>query len=85
MTNHLPTTHEKLTDLAALADQTERTERRILEQAEKRLQEVQEAIDQATPGVEGQDGEAQQQYLDLLAERGHLHMVIAKARKVLSS
>jgi len=84
MKRHISNTHDQLGDLAGLADRTERTERRILEQAEKRLDEVQAALERARPGIEAAPDAAQQRYQDLVAERGQLHMVIAQARKVLA-
>lgn len=84
MKRHIDNTRAKLGDLAGLADRTERTERRILEQAEKRLDEVQAALERARPGIEAAPDAAQQRYQDLVAERGQLSMVIAQAKKVLA-
>lgn len=84
MKRHMDRTRDQLGELAGLADRTERTERRILEQAEKRLDEVQAAIERARPGIEAAPDAAQQRYQDLVAERGQLHMVIAQARKALA-
>jgi vacuolar-type H+-ATPase subunit H len=81
---HIANTQEKLGDLAGLADKTERTERRILEQAEKRLTEVQTAIDRARTGIEAAPDDAQQRYQQLIVERGQLQMVIAQAKKALA-
>ena len=83
MKRHISNTRDRLGDLAGLADRTERTERRILEQAEKRLDEVQAALERARPGIESAPDAAQQRYQDLVAERGQLNMVIAQARQVL--
>lgn len=77
-------TRAQLGDLAGLAGKTERTERAILKQAEKRLAEVQAAIERARPGIEAAPDAAQQRYQDLIAERGQLHLVIAQARKALA-
>lgn len=84
MKRHMDQTRAQLGDLAGLAGKTERTERAILKQAEKRLAEVQAAIDRARPGVEAAPDAAQQRYQDLIAERGQLHLVIAQARKALA-
>lgn len=84
MKRHIANTRDQLGNLAGLADRTERTERRILEQAEKRLVEAQAAIERARPGIEAAPDAAQQRYQDLVAERGQLNMVIAQARKVLA-
>jgi vacuolar-type H+-ATPase subunit H len=69
-----------LGDLHDLAAKTERAERNILAAAEKRHAEVCAAIERARPGVEAAGESAQQRYIDLVAERGKLEVVIAKAR-----
>lgn len=84
MKRHMDRTRAQLGDLAGLAGKTERTERAILKQAEKRLAEVQAAIERARPGIEAAPDPAQQRYQDLIAERGQLHLVIAQARKALA-
>ena len=63
----------------------EAAERRILDSAEKRLATVQAMIDRQRPGVEGAPDGAQDRYMDLIAERGQLNQVVAKARQALSS
>lgn len=83
MKRHIERVRDRLGDLAGLADRTERTERRILEQAEKRLDEVQKSIDAARPGIEAASDDEQRKYQDLVAERGQLNLVIAQARKAL--
>ena len=80
MKKHIGNTQDRLGDLAGLADRTRRTEQRILEQAEKRLTEVQTKIDQSTKGIEGKSEDAQSEYMELISERGQLQQVIAKAR-----
>ena len=84
MKRHMDRTRDQLGELAGLADRTERTERKILEQAEKRLDDVQAAIERARPGIEAAPDAAQRRYQDLVSERGQLNMVIAQARKVLA-
>lgn len=84
MKRHIERTRDQLGELSGLAEKTQRTEQRILAQAEKRLGEVQAAIERARPGIEAAPDAAQQRYQDLVAERGQLNMVIAQARKVLA-
>lgn len=84
MKRHMERTRDQLGELAGLADRTERTERRILEQAEKRLAEVQASMERARPGIEAAPDAAQQRYTDLVAERGQLELVIARAREALA-
>lgn len=81
MSRHIERAREQLGDLAGLAAKTHATEKQILAQAEKRLAEVEAAISRARPGVEAAPDSAQQRYQDLVAERGHLHLVIAQAKK----
>lgn len=84
MKAHIEKTRASLGELGALADKTEKAERAILKQAEKRLADVSTLIERARPGVEAADDAGQQRYLDLVAERGQLHTVIAKARQTLA-
>lgn len=84
MKRHISNTRDRLGELAGLADRTARTEQRILEQAEKRLAEVDAAVERARPGIEAAPDAAQQRYLDLVAEHGQLHQVIAQAREALA-
>lgn len=81
VTRHIERARAQLGDLAVLADRTQRTERRILEQAKKRLADVEAALKRARPGVEFAPDAAQRRYRDLIAERGQLHIVIAQANK----
>lgn len=73
-----------LGELGMLADKTEKAERRILEAAEKRLDEVSGLIERAQPSAQSADDAGQQRYLDLVAERGQLNIVIANARQALA-
>ena len=83
MKRHISNTRAHLGELHGLAAKTEAAERRILEQANRRLDEVNAAIERARPGVEGAPESAQDRYLGLVQERGQLNVVIAKARKAL--
>lgn len=83
MKAHIAKVHAQLGDLAGLSAKTEAAERNILAAAEKRLATVQTAIDRAAAGIEAAPDDAQQRYLDLIAERGQLHTVIAKAKQAL--
>lgn len=83
MKRHISNTRGQLGDLHGLAAKTEAAERRILEQATRRLDEVNAAIERARPGVESAPENAQDRYLGLVQERGQLNVVIAKARKAL--
>lgn len=82
MKAHIDKTRASLGELAGLAAKTDAAERRILENAEHRLFEVQRELD----GIKGAEFGTQQQqehYSDLIKERGQLHVVIAKAHEVL--
>lgn len=81
MTEHLDKTRARLGDLAGLAGKTEDAERRILASAEKRLKAVQTEIE-GLGAVEFSPKE--DRYTDLIAERGQLNVVIAKARRALA-
>lgn len=83
MKRHMERARDQLGELAGLVEKTRRTEQRILEQAEKRLDEVQAAIARARPGIEAAPSDAQRRYQELVAERGQLNMVIAQARETL--
>lgn len=69
-----------LGELGRLTGDTELAERRILGQAQQRLDLVNEMLERQRPGVEGAPDAAQDRYLDLVQERGQLQMVIAKAK-----
>lgn len=83
MKKHIENTRAHLGELHSLAALTEATERRILSSAEQRLDQVNAEIERAQPGIEGAPDSSQKRYLDLVQERGRLHMVIAKSRKAL--
>jgi len=80
---HIAQTRTHLGRLHGLAAKTEAAERRILERAEARIEEVNGLIDRARPGAEVAPDAAQDRYLALVEERGQLNTVIAKARQVL--
>lgn len=82
MKAHVDKTRASLGELAGLAAKTDAAERRILENAEHRLFEVQRELD-SIKGAEFGTPEQQEHYSDLIKERGQLHVVIAKAREVL--
>lgn len=83
MKRHMERARKGLGELGALAAKTEAAERRILEQAERRHAEVVAQIERARPGIEAATDAAQQRYTDLVAERGRVEIVIAKARAAL--
>lgn len=83
MKKHIENARGQLVGLHGLAAKTETAERRILEQAERRHGQVVAAIERARPGIEGAPDKAQQRYTDLVAERGQLELVMAKARAAL--
>lgn len=83
MSAHIEKARDQIGELAGLANKTEASEKRILEAAEKRLVEVQAAIEEARPGVEAAADDKQDQYLELINERGQLNTVIAKSKAAL--
>lgn len=83
MKRHIENTRAHLGELHGLAAKTEAAERRILERAMSRLDEVNAAIERLRPGVETAPGASQDRYLALIEERGQLGTVIAKARQAL--
>ena len=83
MKRHMEKAKTDLGELHGLAAKTEAAERKILTAAEKRHAEVVAAIERARPGIDGASDAAQDRYTDLIAERGQLEIVMAKARKEL--
>lgn len=83
MKRHIENTRTHLGELHGLAAKTEAAERRILERATARLDEVNAAIERLHPGVETAPDASQDRYLSLITERGQLGTVIAKARQAL--
>ena len=82
MKAHIDKTRASLGELAGLAAKTDAAERRILENAERRLADVQRELD-GIKGAEFGTADQQEHYSDLIKERGQLQLVIAKAREVL--
>ena len=84
MKAHIDKTQKHLGELSGLASKTEAAERRILAAAQKRLADVQAEIQQLGPGIEGRPDADQDKYIELVAERGQLNTVIAKANAALA-
>ena len=72
----------RLGDLSALASKTEAAERRILDQAEKRLGVIAGRLEEIKPRVL-LDESLSDEYQRLILERGKLGLVVAQARRVL--
>ena len=83
MKAHIEKARQSLGELGALSAKTEAAERRILELAEKRREEVHAAIERTRPGVECAPDSSQDRYLALIEERGKLDTVISRAREAL--
>ena len=83
MKRHIEKTRAHLGELHALGEKTEAAERKILAAAEKRHAAVLRELDDLRSGIEGMADDVQDRYLALVAERGQLDVVIAKARVVL--
>ena len=85
MKGHMDKARRHLGELGDLAQRTEAAERGILERAEKRHAELVASIERARPGIEGAPDAAQQRYTDMVAERGQLEVVMARARQSLTT
>lgn len=85
MKRHIENTRSGLADLHGLASETEAAERRILERAQQRLEEVSAMIERQRVGIDGASPEAQDRYVALVEERGQLQMIVAKAQAALGS
>ena len=72
----------RIADLSALAAKTQATERRILEQAELRLEQIAGRLEEIKPRVL-LDESLSDEYQRLILERGKLGIVVAQARRVL--
>ena len=72
----------RIADLSALAAKTQATERRILEQAELRLEQIAGRLEEIKPRVL-LDESLSDEYQRLILERGKLGLVVAQARRVL--
>jgi alkanesulfonate monooxygenase SsuD/methylene tetrahydromethanopterin reductase-like flavin-dependent oxidoreductase (luciferase family) len=77
-------TRRQLGELGAMAHQVEQAERKILENAEKRLEHVQKVIEHNRGATMSGDPDAVRDYMDAIAERGRLQQVIAQARQHLN-
>lgn len=80
MRKHLTNTRDQLGELATLAARTDASERKILRAAQRRLDEVNAAIERSRPGVEGAPDKAQDRYMELVHERAQLRLIIARAQ-----
>lgn len=85
MKRHMGKARAGLGRLMALSTKTEAAERRILESAQKRHDFVVAELRKLRPGIAGASDSTQDRYTDLVAERGQLDVVIAKARKALGT
>ena len=83
MKRHISNTRAQLGELHGLATETEAAERRILAQAESRLEQVNAMIERQRPGIDAATKAGQDRYTALVQERGQLQTIIAKARDVL--
>jgi hypothetical protein len=72
----------RIADLSALAAKTQATERRILERAERRLEQIAGRLEEIKPRVL-LDESLSDEYQRLILERGKLGLVVAQARRVL--
>lgn len=84
MNDHIETARRQLSDLASLADQTERMERTILESATSRLKVVESSLGELK-GTAITDPESSTRYQELIEERGLLRQVIARAKAELGT
>lgn len=83
MKRHIANTKAQLGELHELAAKTEADERRILKNAEARLEQAVAMIERQRPGVEAAPDAAQDRYTALVQERAQLQAVIEKARAAL--
>lgn len=83
MKKHIENTRRQLGELRAMAHQTEAMERKILDRAQSLLADVEKKIEAARPLALVPGAKEADEYQDLVAERGRLHVVIAQANKVL--
>jgi len=80
---HIENTRRQLGELGSMAHQTEAMERKILERAEQRLQQVEKDIERTRPLALVPGAKEADVYQEMIMERGKLHQVIAQARAVL--
>ena len=82
MRDHIEATHAHLGELAVMSRQTQAAEQKILDKATELLAQVQKDLDAArADALTGKDS----RYMDLVAERGRLQQVIARARQNLKA
>lgn len=81
MKQHIEDTRRQLGELAAMAEQTEAAERKILARAEVLLADIEGKIKSEWAAGIAND-KAQLRYTDMLEERGRLLQVIAQARQL---
>lgn len=79
MNNHIENTRRNLGELRAMSNQTDEAEKKILSRATSMLADIGEKLPAAK--AKALTGEDEQTYLDLIHERGRLHLVIAQAKK----
>lgn len=77
MKEHIENTRRQLGELGAMASQTEAMERKILARAEELLTDVEAKLKKIGGAAVTTE---QDQYADLIEERGRLHQVIAQAK-----
>lgn len=75
--------HRNLGELAAVANQTEETERRILRRAGDMLERARKAAAAARPGALAGDDKQSRAYQAAVEERGRLEQVIEAANRAL--
>lgn len=80
----IDTTRRQLGELGALAQRTQADERAILERALQRREEVEGARKAARAAAIAGDTDAEQEYADLVDERGRLDRVISNAQVLLA-
>lgn len=85
MEQHVADTRRQLGELGAMAQQTEDMERKILSIAEERLAGIEAKMDAARVDALSGDDDAKGRYTELVAERGRLQQVIARARQELAA
>lgn len=72
----LKITRDQLGELAVMQHRINESEKLILKRAEMRLDEINRRIQETQP----HSLEKSQEYMDLIKERGQLHIIIAQAK-----
>jgi uncharacterized protein YlxW (UPF0749 family) len=78
--HHIERTRSALGGLGGLVAKTEAAERKILESAQARLDQVNTAVERLRSGIEAASPDEQDRYTSYIEERGQLNLVIAKAK-----